>query len=119
MPDKATDATGSSFGISLTQEEHRCVTTLLQTIIPEREVRAFGSRTTSFHKPFSDLDLVVMGDQGLPADKAADLRQSFSDSDLTFKVDLVIWSELQDHFKRMIESGSVVIQSAPHKSSVD
>ena len=45
--------------------------------------------------------------------------QSFSDSDLTFKVDLVIWSELQDHFKRIIESGSVVIQSAPHKSSVD
>jgi len=76
---------------------------------------SFRSRTTSAHKPFSDLDLVVMGDQALPTDKAADLRQSFSDSDLTFKVDVVIWSELQDHFKRIIESGSVVIQSAPHK----
>jgi len=49
----------------------------------------------------------------LPADKAADLRQSFTDSDLTFKVDVVVWSELQDAFKRIIESKSVVIQSAP------
>ena len=74
MPDKATDAVGANTGISLTQEEYRCVTSLLQAIVPEREIRAFGSRTTSVHKPFSDLDLVVMGDQVLPADKAADLR---------------------------------------------
>jgi predicted nucleotidyltransferase len=114
MPDKATDAVGANTGISLTQEEYRCVTSLLQAIVPEREVRAFGSRTTSVHKPFSDLDLVVMGDHALPADKAADLRQSFTDSDLTFKVDVVVWSELQDAFKRIIESKSVVIQSAPH-----
>jgi predicted nucleotidyltransferase len=54
--------------VSLQPEELKCIKAIFQNIIPDREVRAFGSRTSAHHKPFSDLDVVVMGENALPID---------------------------------------------------
>ncbi|CAN1500786.1 COG1669 Predicted nucleotidyltransferases [Burkholderiaceae bacterium] len=98
--------------LQLTAEELQIVRSILQTLVPEREVWVFGSRATPKHKPYSDLDLVVMGEEALPLVTSADLREAFSDSDLNFKVDLVVWSELTENFKQIIRNHYVVIQDA-------
>lgn len=45
----------------------KTVQTILRHHLPDREVRAFGSRVSGKVKPFSDLDLAVMGSSPLPA----------------------------------------------------
>jgi len=96
--------------VSLHPEELKCIKAIFQSIIPDREVWAFGSRTSAHHKPFSDLDMVVMGENALPVEKLADLHNALSESDLTFKVDIVVWSELTENFKNIIENHHVVIK---------
>jgi len=96
--------------VSLHPEELKCIKAIFQNIIPDREVWAFGSRTSAHHKPFSDLDMVVMGENALPVEKLADLHNALSESDLTFKVDIVVWSELTENFKNIIENHHVVIK---------
>lgn len=104
--------TENEFTLQLTAEELQIVRSILQTLVPDREVWVFGSRATAKHKPYSDLDLVVMGEEALPLATSADLREAFSDSDLNFKVDLVVWSELTENFKQIIRNHYVVIQDA-------
>jgi type I restriction enzyme S subunit len=97
--------------LQLTAEEHQIVQSILQNLVPHREVWVFGSRATASYKPYSDLDLVVMGEETLPLATTADLREAFSDSALKFKVDLLVWSELTDNFKHIIQDHHVVIQT--------
>lgn len=87
------------------------VRSILHRHVAGREVRAFGSRVTGKVKPFSDLDLVVMGSEPLPASVLADLKDAFSESDLPFKVDIVDWAETQESFRKIIEAANVNVQS--------
>lgn len=96
--------------IDINPRDLAAVRSILSRFVPEREVRAFGSRVTGTVKKFSDLDLAVMGDQPLPASIAADLREAFSESDLPFKVDVLDWATTADNFRRIIERKNVVIQ---------
>jgi len=111
MPEQAITRSDRPVGVSLSPEELLCIKTILHNIIPDREVLAFGSRITTSHKLYSDLDLAVMGDSLLAIEKIADLRSAFSESDLPFKVDVIVWSELTDNFKRIVQNHYVVIQS--------
>lgn len=77
---------------------------ILARHVPEREVRAFGSRVAEPAKKFFDLDLAVMGGTPLPFTVIADLEEDFSESNLPFKVDDV---------QRRIESLSII---EPHKT---
>lgn len=61
---------------------------ILDQFVPAREVRVFGSRAGDDSKPWSDLDLLVLGDP-LPASVLAALREAFTESDLSFRVDVV------------------------------
>lgn len=88
----------------------KAVQAILHRYIPDREVRAFGSRVSGTVKPFSDLDLAVMGNIPLPAPILADLKDAFSESDLPFKVDIVDWAETQDNCRSTIEAAYVVVQ---------
>lgn len=64
---------------------------MLSEHLPGREVRVFGSRATGRAKPHSDLDLIVMGDEPVAALTHAELVSDFDESDLPFRVDLVLW----------------------------
>lgn len=52
---------------------------VLSRFVPDREVRAFGSRVSGTAKPFSDLDLAVMGDSAIPSSVMADMKEAFSE----------------------------------------
>ena len=87
------------------------VQAILRRYLSGREVRAFGSRVSGKAKPFSDLDLAVMGSTPLSAAILADLKDAFSESDLPFKVDIVDWAETQENFRKIIDAASVTVQS--------
>jgi type I restriction enzyme, S subunit len=88
---------------------------ILQKHIPEREVWAFGSRAKWTAKEFSDLDLVVIGQEPLPLSVAAALADDFSESDLPWKVDLVDWATTSEGFRKIIERDKVVVQKPSNK----
>ena len=58
--------------IDLAPESLAIVRCLLAAQLPECEVRAFGSRVTGNAKPYSDLDLVLLGPCLLYTSDAAD-----------------------------------------------
>ena len=86
------------------------VRTILQQHIPEREVRAFGSRVSGTARHFSDLDLVVMGDKPLSLKITAALAEDFSDSSLSFKVDIVDWAAASPQFQGIILQNWAIVQ---------
>jgi predicted nucleotidyltransferase len=95
--------------IDITHDELDIVRTLLAKHVPDREVRAFGSRVSGPSKKFSDLDLVVMGEASVASSVLADLEEAFRESDLRFKVDVVEWATTKGNFRRIIERKYVVV----------
>ncbi len=83
---------------------------ILRSLVPGGEVWAFGSRATGSAKPYSDLDLALIGETPLPLDTLAALREAFSESDLPWKVDLVDWATTNATFRKLIEARRVVVQ---------
>lgn len=96
--------------IDITPEERAIVLRILNEIVPDRDVRAFGSRVTGTAKPFSDLDLAVMGEEPLPLETRAQLEEAFSASDLPWKVDVLDWESIDNVFQRIISSACVILK---------
>jgi type I restriction enzyme S subunit len=97
-------------GIAISPEQWEIVRRILRCHVPEREVWAFGSRAKGTAKPFSDLDLAILGSQPLTLSTLADLAGDFSESDLPFKVDIVDWATTAESFRKVIEAERVVLQ---------
>ena len=76
---------------------------ILQMYVPGRTVRVFGSRVQGTAKPFSDLDLAVMGDVPLDFRQLAALKDAFAESNLPFRVDVVDWAATSEMFRGIIE----------------
>jgi predicted nucleotidyltransferase len=81
--------------------------TIVEEILKKYEINVFvfGSRAKNSAKPLSDLDLCLKNNY----DKSTirKIQDAFEESDLPFKVDIVVWSELSDSFKNHIESDLV------------
>lgn len=100
--------------LNLSAEQLQIVRSILQKHIPQRNVWAFGSRVNGCAKPYSDLDLAILGDVPLSLSEHADLTHAFSESDLPWKVDIVDWCLIGDEFRQMIQQGYVVVQAVGH-----
>ena len=96
--------------IDITPEERALVLRILNEIVPDQEVRAFGSRVTGKAKPFSDLDLAVIGDEPLPLETRARLEEAFSESDLPWKVDVLVWAQVDEDFREQIIETCAVLR---------
>lgn len=101
--------------IDLNPHDLEEVRRILRKCVPGREVWAYGSRAKWKAKPYSDLDLAVISEQPLPIDIMADLRESFDESDLTIKVDVVDWATTSAQFRKIIEGNKVVLQTCGSK----
>jgi predicted nucleotidyltransferase len=72
------------------------------------DVFAFGSRTKSTTKKFSDLDLLIKGE---PTKKELiALKHYFEDSNLPFKVDIVLFGDLEKTFYEQIKLDLTLIK---------
>lgn len=96
--------------IELAPQDWMIVKDILARFIPHIEVWAFGSRARFTAKPYSDLDLALISPQPLPMATMAALRESFDESDLTIKVDLVDWATTREPFRKIIRENKVVVQ---------
>lgn len=96
--------------LSIKPSELMIVKDILQQFIPDKEVWAFGSRTGDKVKPYSDLDLAVIGYSSLPLLTRAQLEEAFSSSLLPWKVDILDWASADDHFRDLISKKRILIQ---------
>lgn len=86
------------------------VRSILKRQLPGLTVWAFGSRVSGRVKRFSDLDLVVVSDRPLPKQSLWEVRESFSDSDLPFRVDVVDLASVPDELRSAVEKNHFIIQ---------
>ena len=80
--------------------------------LPGVELKAFGSRVTGRAKTYSDLDLVVMGDDVIPIQQMNALKFSFSDSDLPIMIDVVDWHAITPEFQQAIAADCLTLIDA-------
>ena len=91
------------------------LTTVLGTLsrhVPDREIRVMGSRASGPAKPFSDLDLVVMGDEPLSLRARGELRDAFDESNLPFAIDIIEWASSSAAFRRVIAERAKLFRQA-------
>lgn len=64
-------------------------------------VFVFGSRVKGTARPLSDLDLCIKG----PIEKSilGQMQEDFEESNLPFKVDIVLWDDVSESFQKHIE----------------
>ncbi|MCS6787459.1 MAG: nucleotidyltransferase domain-containing protein [Thiobacillaceae bacterium] len=97
--------------LDLSPEQLALIRAILAARLPQREVRAFGSRVDGRAKPHSDLDLVVMGEEPVADSVLAELNADLDDSDLPFRVDVVLWREAPSSLREAIAQRSTPIQT--------
>ncbi|MDK4525326.1 nucleotidyltransferase domain-containing protein [Kingella kingae] len=83
--------------LNISPDEWQIVQTILRQHIPQRTVWAFGSRVNGKAKPYSDLDLAVLGDTSLS---------------LAEHADLVDWCLIGDEFRAIVAARYFVVQAA-------
>lgn len=93
--------------IALDQTQLKTVQRILRAYVPNWRVVAFGSRVQGRARPFSDLDLVLIGDDPIDPEVMSELRLHFAESDLTIRVDLLEWQRLSPSFRRVISNSPV------------
>lgn len=99
--------------IQLDQKQLRLVKRLLSLYVPERRVAAFGSRVQGAARQFSDLDLVILGDEPLEPDTLSELKHALAESDLAIQVDVLVWATLSPSFRRVIKQTPIeIVQGA-------
>jgi predicted nucleotidyltransferase len=98
--------------LDLTPDQLALVRGLLARHVPDRQVRAFGSRVKGRARRWSDLDLVAMGREALPDLALAHLPADLEDSDLPFRVDLLEARDLPPIWTEGFESMSVPVYPA-------
>jgi type I restriction enzyme S subunit len=77
---------------------------ILEKELPNDEVIIFGSRANGTAKPYSDIDLAVISENGIDKNKLWELREAFEESDLPFCVDVLDWNRLSKSFQDSIKS---------------
>ncbi len=83
---------------------------LLKQHLPDTAVWAYGSRVKGSARAHSDLDLVAFAS---PEQKMSvfDLKEALEESDLPFRVDLLIWDEIPTSFHWEIERDHITLLS--------
>ena len=99
--------------IYLDETQLTLVKRVLRTYVPNQRVAAFGSRVQGTAKEFSDLDLILLGDEPVEPDVLSDLRDAFAESNLSISVDVLEWSSLSSSFRRVIERTPLEIDQEP------
>ena len=98
-----------SESVDLTPAQMKTLRSLLQRHLPGVAAWAYGSRVKWTSRPESDLDLVVFSTPEQQA-KVSALREAFDESNLPFRVDLFVWDEVPEKFRKTIKAERLVVQ---------
>ncbi len=97
-----------SSAIDLTPAQRRTILRLIEAHLPDTDVWAYGSRVKWTSRPSSDLDLVAFAGPEQRR-QVADLREAFEESNLPFRVDLLIWDDIPESFREEIDAEHVAL----------
>lgn len=96
--------------IDLPEPDLTTIKQILAKHVPDCEVRIFGSRVNGTARPYSDLDIVVVGTDKLPRKQVYRLKEAFQESDLSFRVDVLDWHRISPEFRQVIEKAYEMVQ---------
>ncbi len=96
--------------IDISSEHKEILLSLLQTYLPNTKVWAYGSRVKWKARSNSDLDLVVFSEKQ-QALAVSDLKDALEESDLPFRVDLLVWDDIPEQFQTNIKAQYVEVQT--------
>lgn len=70
--------------------------------LPDESYKAFifGSRTKGTSRPYSDIDVGIMGPKKVPSVNFIDIVQALDDSDIPYRTDVVDFINVSDIFKQ-------------------
>ena len=94
--------------VDINAEQRKTVLVLLAKHLPNTTAWVYGSRVKWTSSPKSDLDLVVFATPE-QAGQVSDLREAFEESNLPFRVDLFVWDDVPEQFRKTIEAEHVVL----------
>ncbi len=106
-----------SHEIDLTAVERCLVFDLIKQYLPDTDVWAYGSRVNWTARPQSDLDLVVFSDHK-QRHQVSDLQEAFAESDLPFRVDVLVWQDLPEAFQKVINRHHVILSRSTGSASL-
>ncbi len=86
------------------------VKSILRRLVPECEVRVFGSRINGRAQRFSDLDIALVGPAKLEYSTLEKVKDAFAESDLPIQVDVHDWHTLSPSFKQNIEANYEILE---------
>ena len=98
---------GLNEAIDITDDQRKVVCTLIERHLPNTTTWVYGSRAKWTARPQSDLDMVVFT---TPEQNGwvSDLREAFEESNLPFRVDLFVWDDVPERFRKHIKQDYVV-----------
>ena len=99
---------GIDRAIDITGEQRKTVLALLERHLPNTTAWVYGSRAKWTSRPQSDLDVVVFATPEQTR-QVSDLREAFEESNLPFRVDLFVWDDVPEQFRKQIEAEHVVL----------
>ena len=99
----------------------REVERILQMVVPDVEVWAYGSRVTGTAYEASDLDLVLRppGREPVPAGQLGALISAFQESNIPIIVDVHDWALIPESFHRAILADYLIIRSGSTTGEAD
>ncbi len=103
--------------IDITASQRKAILALLEKYLPNTTAWVYGSRVKWTSRPQSDLDLVVFPTPNQER-KVSDLREAFEESNLPFQVDLFVWDEVPEQFRKEIEAEHVVLVEREERGTV-
>lgn len=93
----------------LRPEQLEIVRRILEGLVPDKTVWAFGSRVEGGAKPHSDLDLAIVSDTSLSIDEIGKLREAFAESDI-LRVDIVDTASVSGKLRDRIQAVHEVVR---------
>ena len=89
--------------INITESQRATIMDILRRFVPASEIRVYGSRISGKIKPWSDIDIAILGPDIYPLGILAETRDAFQESDLPFRVDIQDWHRISKEFQSVIE----------------
>ncbi len=100
--------------IEITSDQRATLISLLTRHLPDTEAWVYGSRVRGTSRPSSDLDMAVFATPEQAPD-VSELRESFEESNLPFRVDLFVWDEVPESFREQIEREHVKLRDTRNR----
>ena len=85
--------------VDMSREHLKWVADVLARHLPDREVWAYGSRVAGRSWQYSDLDLVVMGNQPINATVMEDVQDELSETLVPYIIDFKDWNLIPEHWQ--------------------